>query len=185
MFSSLFVEDYAMKKSVRSSILALLITVLFSGPLSAAGEQEYVIKKTFDSVVPVFMNGHAGDPNWIEGFLYSGEILLDGVVIGTVSGEARLWNPPLDLFAPYHQISLKVTNTITGMGSFEVHAQGLALASSSTHTAGDAVVAWSGSITNGKDAFSDAYGLTSGNIITNFFAGNASGTEVVRIRFGF
>lgn len=174
-----------MKKLFRSSILALLITGLFSGPLSAAEEREYVIQKTFDSVVPTFMEGHAGDLNWIEGFLFSGEILRNGVVIGTVSGEARLWNPPLNLSAPYHQVSLKVTNTVTGRGSFEVHAQGLALASTSTPSAGDAVVAWSGSIANGEGGFADAYGLTAGNIITNFFVGNASGTEVVRIRFGY
>jgi hypothetical protein len=174
-----------MKKSMRSSVLVFLAAVGCSGASLGAGEQEYIIQKTFDSVTPIFMSGHAGDPNWIEGFSFSGDILRNGIVIGTVSGEAHLWNPPLDLAETYDQISLKLTNTITGRGSFEEHGQGLALASSSSTVAGDAIVAWSGSIANGKDAFVDAYGLTAGNIATNIFASTASGTEVVRLRFGF
>jgi len=174
-----------MNKTVVNGLVALLATVLFSGPLSAAGEQEYILDKTFDSSVPVFMDGHEGDMNWVKGFVFTGDILLGGTPIGTVSGEATFWNPPMNFLEVYDQASVTMTNNIDGMGSFEVYAQAVAMGSSTTATVGDVIVSWAGSIANGTGSLSNLYGLSAGNIGTNIFLGTASGTEVLRLRFGF
>jgi len=174
-----------MNKTVVNGLAALLATALFSGPLSGAGEQEYILQKTFDSVAPVFMNGHEGDMNWVQGFVVSGTISLNGTPIGTVTGEAMLWNPPMNFVDIYDQVSITMTNTIEGMGSFDVYAQGVALSSSTTTTAGDIVVSWAGSIANGSGSLSNLYGVSAGNVAANVFTSGATGTEVVKLRFGF
>ena len=174
-----------MNRTAVTSLGAFLATVLFSGPISGAGEEQYILDKTFTSITPVFMSGHEGDMNWVEGFTFAGEVLLNGASIGTVSGEATLWNPPMNYVDAYDQASVRITNNIDGMGSFEVHAQGVALGSSTTTVAGDIVVSWSGSVANGTGSLSNLYGLSAGNVGVNIFLGTASGTEVLRLRFGF
>jgi len=174
-----------MKKSSTTIFSLFLAAALFSGAASGAGESEYIIQKSFHSLTPIFMEGHAGDMDWVEGFTFAGEIRLNGVTIGTASGETRLWNPPMNNVDVYDQVAITITNNVDGMGSFEVRAQGVALGSSTTATSGDVVVSWSGSITNGTGGLGDIYGLSAGNIVGNYFAGTANGTEVLRLRFGF
>ena len=76
----------------------------------------YIIEKDFNNVVPIFMPGHPGDPTWIEGFSIAGDIFYNGAKVGTVSGEAWLWNPPMRLGEAYDQVGMVLTNTITALG---------------------------------------------------------------------
>lgn len=174
-----------MNRSAGIGLCIALAAALFSSPINAAGETEYILTKNFSSTTPIFMAGHEGDMDWVEGFNVSGAILLNGTPIGTVTGEAYLWNPPMNFVDIYDQVSVNMTNTINGLGTFEVRAQGLALGSSTTATTGDIVISWSGSLANGAGGLADVYGLSSGSGVANFFIGTASATEVVRLRFGY
>jgi hypothetical protein len=152
---------------------------------SGLGETSYILEKVVDTVTPIFMPGHNGDARWIEGFSFSGNIYLDGSPIGTVSGEARLWNPPMILTEVYDQASVRMTNNIDGLGTFEVHAQGVSLSSSTSAASGDTVLSWAGSVANGTGYFDDFYGLAAGTGLMNLFTQTASVTEIVTLRAGF
>jgi hypothetical protein len=162
---------------------------LLLGLLPAAGyavdETEYTLRKEFDEVLPIFMTGHPGDLAWIEGFSFEGTIYLGTTAIGSVTGEATLWNPPMNLQEAYDQVSMRITNSVDGVGTFEVYAQGVALGSSTSATMGDHVISWSGSLTNGTGLFDGYYGLSSGMVQANLNAGIASATEILLVRPGF
>ncbi len=151
----------------------------------AAGEMELQWQKQFTSMQPIFMEGHEGDMNAVAGFQMEGDILMGDTVLGSVSTEWLFVNPPMNLTAPYSQAFMRVTNTLTGMGSFEVTGTGLSLGSSTTATAGDFVAGWVGSISNGTGSLTDIYGLSSGISTGSVFAGQSESTETLRIRFGF
>ena len=51
-------------------------------------DSEYVLEKIFTSMTPVYMNGHEGDSEWIEGFDFECDILMEGDKIGTASGRS-------------------------------------------------------------------------------------------------
>lgn len=170
------------------SVLVVLTIVTGFFPMSAvqaAGETEYVLDKTLTSMVPFFMSGHEGDLNWIAGFTFSGTTRLNGVEIGTFSGEVRLLDPPLNLNAPYSHGQTKIINTIPGFGSFEVTASGVSVSSSTSQSAGDIVFAWSGTISNGTGRFADSHGVNAGTAKSNIFAGTGEVKEVLLIRQGF
>jgi hypothetical protein len=154
---------------------------------AVGADNVYLIEKNFDEVTPVFMPGHNGDPAWIEGFVIGGDIFYDGVKVGTVTGEVWLWNPPLSLNEAYQQVGMVITNTITALGdsTFEVHAQGVALGSSTTTSAGDVTVTWSGSVANGTGFFANNYGVSAGAVSANILTQTAIGDEIVRVRSGF
>jgi hypothetical protein len=165
---------------------ALLLTLgLSSMAVVALGEQEYIVEKEFDTFEPIYLAGHEGDPQWIEGFRFSGQIYLNGGVIGGVTGEARVWNPPINFGEVYEQVSLQITNTITGLGTFQVYAQGVTLGSSTTASVGDYVLAWSGIVTNGTGSFAGFYGTSAGSGLANVFGGTASATEIITLRASF
>jgi hypothetical protein len=166
-------------------LVIALLGGAFSAPAAfAAGEAEIVLQKQFAAMTPMFMSGHEGDPEWIEGYSFEGTILMEGREIGAVSGTAELLAPPM-IFMPYGHVFMQVLNDIQGMGSYEVTAQGTVLNSSTTAIAGDTVVAWSGAISNGTGAFANAYGLAAGTFVGNVFTGTGSATEVMRIRIGY
>lgn len=167
-------------------LLGLIALTLFLSPAFGAGKL-YIIEKEFNSVVPVYMPGHTGDPAWIEGFVIGGDIFYNGGKVGTVSGEVWLWNPPLSLNEAYQQVGMVITNTITALGdsTFEVHAQGVALGSSTTAASGDVTVTWSGSVANGTGFFANNYGVSAGAVSANMFTQTAIGDEIVRVRNGF
>ena len=174
-----------MNKSVVATLCAFVVAAFFAGPLNGAGETEYILNKNFSTITPIFMAGHEGDMNWVEGFTVSGEILFNGAIIGTVTGEAYLWNPPMNFVDVNDQVSVNLSNTINGMGTFEVRAQGVALGSTTTAATGDIVVSWAGSLANGTGGLANIYGLSAGNVVANFYTGTASATEVLRARFEF
>jgi len=176
-----------MKARFLLSFVGVAALALFSAPSYSAGEVEYIIEKDFNNVVPIFMPGHPGDPAWIEGFSIAGDIFYNGAKVGTVSGEAWLWNPPMRLGEAYDQVGMVLTNTITALGGskFEVHAQGVALGSSTSASTGDVTIAWSGSVANGTGFFANKYGVSAGAVKANTFTGTGSGTEIVLVRSGF
>jgi hypothetical protein len=167
------------------SLLATIAIALFPVTSLSSGEVEYIVEKEFSSVTPVFMEGHAGDMAYVSGFTFAGDIYFNGQPIGTVSGETWLWNPPMNMVDIYDQVGLRIVNSIDGLGSFEVHAQGVAVGSSTTAAQGDITVSWSGSVANGSGFFDDNYGVSAGAIVGNFYLGSAEGTEVLRIRTGY
>jgi len=171
-----------LKRTATAFLAAFFLTPQIT---SAAEGTEYIVQKEFDSVMPTYMAGHNGDPAWIKGFTFEGDILLEGAKIGTVAGEATLWHPPMNFIDLYDEASLRIVNTITGVGSFEVYAQAVSLGSSTSATIGDVTVAWTGSLANGTGALANTYGLSAGNIVANLFTGTAEGTEVLRIRWGY
>lgn len=173
---------------IRNSLVfvGLIASMLFLSPAFGA-EQLYLVEKEFSSVVPVYMPGHGEDPAWIEGFVIGGDIFYNGDKVGTVTGEVWLSNPPLLLNEAYQQVGMVITNTITALGdsTFEVHAQGVALGSSTTATSGDVTVTWSGSVANGTGFFANHYGVSAGAVSANMFTQTAIGNEMVRVRSGF
>lgn len=173
-----------MKKRYLLSFVCLLTLALFSSTANSAGEAEYIIEKDFTTMTPIFMKGHGGDTAWIEGFVVGGDIYYNGDKVGTVKGDVWLWNPPMVLGEAYAQVGMLITNTITGLGTFEVHAQGVALGSSKP-ASGDVTVSWAGSVANGTGFFTNRYGVSAGAITANNFAGTGSGSEIVLLRNGF
>lgn len=177
-----------MKTNRLISLALLAFLALASATASALGEVSYTIEKQFASTTPIFMAGHAGDVEWVEGFTFSGTIRWNGALIGTVNGEVRAWNPPMNLLEltnTYDHVSMRIDNTITGLGTFQVFAHGVALNSSTTTSSGDLLISWTGSVANGTGYFDDFYGLSAGSGSVNLFAATAATTEIVTLRSGF
>lgn len=164
---------------------ALLLCLLIVPMAIGAGDSEIVLEKSFTSMTPVFMSGHAGDFNWIEGYDGSGDIYLDGVKIGTVTSEIRLFNPPMSFTERYDLGRIKMVNTITGFGTFESNGQFLSMGSSTSATSGDVTFSWFGSISNGTGSLSSMIGLASGTGNGNMFTGSGTGKEIVLYRFAY
>jgi hypothetical protein len=174
-----------MRKRYLLSFVCLLTLALFSSTANSAGEFEYIVEKDFTTMTPVYMAGRGTDPAWIKGFVVGGDIFFNGAKVGTVAGDVWLWNPPMVLGEAYAQVGMLITNTITGLGTFEVHAQGVALGSSTSAILGDVTVSWSGSVANGTGVFANRYGVSAGAITANNFLGTGSGSEIVLLRSGF
>jgi hypothetical protein len=162
-----------------------MVLALFSATANGLGEMTYTIDKEFDTVTPIFMDGHNGDMQWVEGFNVSGRIYLDGNLVGTVTGEVRLWNPPMSMTEVYDQASMRINNSIDGLGAFDVYAQGVSMSSSTFATAGDVLLSWSGSIANGTGSFQGSYGLSVGIGSANIFSGAATIKEIISMRANF
>jgi hypothetical protein len=173
-----------MNNKLLVTLWAILFSFMLVEPVLAAGETEYILEKRITAVTPVFMPNHAGDPNWIKGFQFNGDIFLQGgnAKIGSFSGDVLLANPPLNLAESYDNAFLTAVNDITGYGSFTVTAYSVGLGNSAQN--GDQVLAYSGSISNGTGALENSFGLSAGNGVTNVFAGQGLITEVVNIRNG-
>jgi hypothetical protein len=161
------------------TFMCLFAAALFSLGAAAADLDQYTLDKDFYAVSPIYMAGHENDPEWIAGFNVSGDIYWNDALIGTVEGEIRLSNPPMMLSEVYDQAYLRISNTISGVGSFEVHAQGVAMGSS---TPGESLFSWAGTVANGTGYFDGFYGQSAGTGIANVFAGNAESTEIVSLR---
>ena len=148
-------------------------------------DTEYVLEKIFTSMTPVYMNGHEGDAEWIEGFDFECDILLEGDKIGTASGRSRLINPPVNLIERYDVTMIKFVNSIPGQGNFEESGLGIGFGSSTVPPTGNITVAWWGSITNGTDSLENIVGVSAGTLSVNAFTGQGSGEETILIRFGY
>ena len=163
----------------------ILLSMLANTVTWAAGEAEYILEKKVTSITPVFMTGHQGDFEWIEGLQINGENYLKGSAtqIGTFSATANVINPPLRLEEYYDHVYFTILNTFPELGTFQVTGIGISLGSSGN--AGDTVFAYSGSISNGTGIFENNYGLSAGNAVSNIFAGGGAMTEVINIRTGY
>ncbi len=173
------------KKIIFRTCLTFLLTFFFVQGAMAAGEVEVVLERNNTSITPIYMSGHMGDSNWIEGFSSAADIYLGNVKVGTSSGTITFSNPPMIVGERYGNLIIHFTNTITGVGTYEVTGQGISLASSTTTTAGDTTLAWTGSISNGTGGFSNIYGLSAGTGVSNVFEGGGTLKEVDRIRIGY
>lgn len=168
--------------------LALLLGLIPIQSAFAANEVDVVFEKQFTSLVPIFAPGHTGDMNAITGFMFTADIFVGESQVGTATGKTLLVNPPLNLAQPYSQVIVQTTNTLPGIGSFDVFAEGVALDSSTTATQGDVIVSYSGSVSNGSEELENLFGLMTGLVNSNIFAqeGEAgTATETYRVRFGF
>lgn len=172
-----------MNKKNMMSMWFFLLTCFYFQPVMAAGEVEYILEKRVTSITPVFMIGHLGDPNWIEGFLFEGDIFLEGgeTPIGTFTGEATLFNPPLNQAEVYDAAFIVILNVLPGIGTFRTTGSGVGLGSSTDDTG----ISWAASISDGTGALINSYGLSVGNGVVKPFAGQGTLTEVVNIRTGF
>lgn len=174
-----------MRKPNVFPLFVFCLTLLVSAVGHAAGETEFTLQQSITSVVPMFLEGHPGDMTKVKGFTFTGDTLMNGQSIGNTQGEVRLWNPPLTFTDAYGQVFISVASDIAGFGRFEYYGQGVALGSSTSASAGDMVIAWSGSITNGSDQMADSFGLVAGVGIANIFTGTGTATETLRLRFGY
>lgn len=165
--------------------VTFLLTLLLVRGAMAAGEVEVVFEGNVTTVTPIYMSGHDGDFNWIEGFSFAGDIYLNDQKVGTTDGQVTLVNPPLSVTERYDNLIVRHKDTITGVGTYEVTAQGIALASSTSPAMGDVTFAWAGSISNGTGVFADVYGLSTGNGVSNFIVGGGTYKQVMRIRIGY
>jgi len=171
------------KKGVVYVCVTFLLTFFLVQGVMA--QDEYVLEHTVTSMTPVFMSGHEGDLMWIEGFNVTTDVFLDGSKVGTTSIQVTLLDPPMSLTDRYAYAIFKAVNSISGMGTYEVTAQAISLNSSTTPSAGDITLAWSGSISNGTDGLSNIYGLSTGAGIANTFTGQGNFKEIIRVRFGY
>ena len=162
-------------------LIAFFCTLFFAQ--GAIADQEIILERVFTSITPVFMEGHDGEPDWIEGFDFTCDILLNGNPSGTCSGQNRMLNPPQDLVERYDNWMTKIYSTITGKGTFESTGIGTALGSSSPD--GDITFAWHGSLSNGTGALSNIYGWSAGTGSANLFLQQGGATEIIQYRFGF
>jgi hypothetical protein len=166
-----------------STVFVILFTLLLVQ--GAMADQEIILKRVFTSVTPVFMEGHDNDPNWIEGFDITCNILLDGNVVGTCSGENRLINPPLNLAEQYQNAMIKIYNDIPGTGTFEATGISTSLGSQNLAQTGDVTFSFHISLSNGTGNIEDIYGWSGGCGSVNIFAQTGGSTEVLLYRFGF
>ncbi len=148
-------------------------------------DTEYVLEKIFTSMTPDYMSGHEGDSEWIEGFDFEGDIFMGGNKIGTTSGRVTIISPPMNLLERYHQTMLKVVNSISGIGTFEENGLGISFGGSIAPLTGDITFAWWGSITNDTGDLENICGLDAGTVSANIFTGQASGKDIVLIRYGY
>lgn len=167
-----------MRKIILFTLMALVGLMAFE---TANAQELIILKKNFYEIKPFFMEGHAGDMNWIEGYSLRGDITLDGRNIGTVTGEVTLLNPPLDMTQTYAESFGIFTNTVTKIGTFQVYAQVKSYASSNIATTGDGIVAWHGTIVNGSNQLQNLYGLSAGITHYNIFSEQGAGTELLQI----
>lgn len=151
----------------------------------AAGEIELILEKRITAMAPVFMTGHLGDPDWIQGFHIEGDIFVKGddTKIGGFAGDVSLLNPPVNNSETYDEAFMTVVNLIPGVGSYQVTSLSLALGNSAND--GGMIFSWSGSISNGTGSLQNLYGLSAGNGTGNIFMGSGSLTEVLDIRIGY
>ena len=159
--------------------LILISGLMFSQATWA--QESIVLQKSFTKVTPFFMEGHAGDSNWIGGYILSGDIMIDETKIGSVNGEVTLLNPPLDMTQPYDEAFCIFDNTIPGVGSLQVFAQVKSYSPSFMAATGDGMVAWHGAIVNGSNQLQSISGLSAGVAKYNIFSGQGSGSEFLQI----
>lgn len=151
----------------------------------AAGEVELILEKHVTAIEPVFMTGHLGDPEWVQGFHFEGDIFVKGgdTKIGGFIGDVSLLNPPMNNSEVYDEAFIRDVNIIQGLGSFQVTSLGLALGNSTND--GSIIFSWSGSISNGTASLINLYGLSAGNATANVFMSTGVITEVLNMRFGY
>lgn len=163
---------------------ALLLALLMV-PMGAAADDELQFNKTFMSFTPIFMSGHEGDMEGIEGFTGTGDIYLGATKLGTVTFSATFINPPMSYTDRYEYVQIKMVNTITGMGTFEVNGIALSMGSSTFSTDYNTTISWTGSISNAAGSLSGLVGLSAGTVQANMATSTATVTELVLYRFSY
>ena len=163
----------------------VFLIALLMLPMGASADDEIQLAKTFTSFTPVFMNGHEGDMDWIGGFTGTGDIYEGATEMGTVTFAATLINPPMSYTDTYEYVQMKMVNTITGMGTFEVNGIALSLNSSTFPTDYNTTLSWTGSISNGTGSLSSLVGLSAGTFQVNMATFAATGTELILYRLGY
>lgn len=158
---------------------AILLCGLIAGIQPVQAESTVTLEKVFTQISPVFMQGHQGDINWIEGFRFSGDILLDGSKIGDVSGELMLLNPPLVITERSANGSGRFENDIPGIGRFEVFAQMTGTGNMESVNTGDLMFGWHGSLTNGSNTLAGLGGISAGVGSFNLFTLQGSAQEML------
>ena len=96
---------------------------------------------------PIFMEGHAGDTEYIEGFSYSNDIYLGETKIGTESGTITVIDPPLNIANPFTYIRIESIYSFPGIGELTAGGYGVGLSNPSTFTF---TMSWSASMTSGQ-----------------------------------
>lgn len=173
-----------MKTSFFKLLLVVLVGLASAQWVQAAGEVEYVLQGSGNTVTPTFVPGHVGDFNQVAGFIVSGDISFGGSKIGTYEAEVIVANPPVNN-GPYQYGMMLSTYTFPGLGTIDATSQTLLMSSSTTQTGGDVVFAWMGSLSNGTGGLANSYALTSGTGISNQFTGATQYTEVIRLRYNY
>ncbi|MBN2232281.1 MAG: hypothetical protein JW781_05610 [Deltaproteobacteria bacterium] len=123
--------------------------------------------------------------DWVVGFQVTGEISLGGMPVGSLTAEITMLYPPMLMTEMYDTLTLKMVNTIDGVGTFEVNGVALSAGSSASPATGDMLPAWFGNIGNGTGGLANICGLSSGTAVGNIYTGTGAGKETIRIRFGF
>lgn len=170
---------------LKKLLFGVFLAVLLMLPMGASADTEIQLSMTLSSFAPVFMSGHDGDANWIEGFTGSGDLFLGKKKAGTLTFSATLTNPPMSYTDRYEYLQMKVTHTLTGMGSFEVNGIALSLNNSNFATNYSTTISWTGSISNGTESLSSLVGLSSGTVQANLGTLAATGTEMILYRLGY
>lgn len=146
-----------------------------------------MVSKTINVFIPIFMSGHDGDMEWIEGIKTAGDIFIGEEKVGSFTKTFMVINPPTSFTGSCKNAfgSFKIVNEISNLGTFEVTGIGISMASSTMSTDFTTTYSWTGTISNGTDALSNLVGLSSGTAEINFAASKGVSQELILYRMGF
>lgn len=169
----------------KTFLLCVVLIGLLLFPIAAAADDGVELEKVITSFTPVYMDGHDGDMNYMEGFTGTGDIYLGATKAGTFTAAVTLINPPVGMTEQYEYAKIKFVNTIAGMGSFEVNGMALLMGSSTGATSLVSTLSWSGSVSNGTGSLSNLVGLSAGTAQADLMGLKAEGKELLLYRFNY
>lgn len=176
---------FKMFQRKKQFLLYALLIGLFIFPTGASADNEIQFDILFGSFTPIFMSGHEGDINWIEGFTGTGDIYLGDTMMGTLTATYTAINPPASFTERYEYAKMKIVHTITGMGTFEVNGMALSMGSSTATTDYKSTLSWSGSISNGTGSLSGLVGHAVGTAQVSLATFTGTATEMLLYRIGY
>jgi hypothetical protein len=162
-----------MRKTLTFALCVFCMVVLFAPGAIAQGFHIQLVQET-TSTTFVYLPGQEGNPTAIAGYQFEANYLLDGIVVGTFSGEVMADEPPFNPTLSTITGSYTGTSSFPGLGTFEDSGRILTITTSASAVTGDVLVTFMGPWTNGTGIFADWIAVVAGSGQANLFAGTAT-----------